>query len=561
MNTTNTIITSGLLAATLAACSASGPSTQDPPTCTAATPRAGATIVVNELMAVNAATVEDETGARSDWAELYNYGDADVSLCGYSMTDDLGKPAKGFLGPDAVIPPGGYLVVWFSGIDDPDLSHHMPFKLARTGALGLADAEGQFVARLTYGRQSTDFSAAREPDGSDRWAIEWHPSPGASNPAGDGAPLPPHDPTAEPETVPAAPDMSERIMGYDVLLEIGLRIEPDQIARLEAEPREYVPGYLLYDGREYGPVGVRLKGQNSFQTIHEKPSFRINIDEYVDHAKFFDMDDLTLNNMDGDFSMMHERLAYMIARQVGPASRANHAVVTVNDKLYGLYTNVEPVKHHMVARWFEDSQGPLFEATDVDFAAQYIDAFEHESGPDDRSKLSALAAALTNPDPDAALAAARAHVDLDGFLAYWAMTAVVGQFDAFPYSNPGDDYFVYVDPVTDKLWFMPWGMDETFYSGSYDVNQVTSRLATTCLASPACYQSFVNRVWSVLAMTEDLDLIAERERVAAQIAAHVSADRRKPYTDAEVSEFQMQLYWFISGRRANLEAMLGPEPQ
>jgi hypothetical protein len=243
--------------------------------------------------------------------------------------------------------------------------------------------------------------------------------------------------------------------------------------------------------------------------------------------------------MDDDFSMMHERLAYLVARQLGPASRANHTVLTVNGQHYGLYTNVEPVKHHMIARWFDDSQGPLFEATDVDFAAQYIDAFEHESGPDDRSALEGLAAALTNPNPDAAISAASAHVDMDGFLDFWAMEAVVAQFDAFPYSNPGDDYFVYVDPATNKIWFIPWGMDETFYSGEYDVGQISSTLAATCMASPSCHQSFVDRVWDVFQMTEAMDLLGERTRVAAQIAPHVAADTRKSYDNAQVDEYHI----------------------
>lgn len=56
----------------------------------------------------------------------------------------------------------------------------------------------------------------------------------------------------------------------------------------------------------------------------------------------------------------------------------------------------------------------------------------------------------------------------------------------------GDDYFVYANPTDNKLHFIPWGMDETFYSGSFNVLQVRSILATTCLASPACKQQIVD---------------------------------------------------------------------
>ena len=97
--------------------------------------------------------------------------------------------------------------------------------------------------------------------------------------------------------------------------------------------------------------------------------------------------------MHSDPSMMHERLAYLVARQAGgiPASRANHALLTVNGQFYGLYTNVETVKKRMLRRWFADDAGPLFEATDVDFVAADIPFFELASGPDDRSLLAGLA--------------------------------------------------------------------------------------------------------------------------------------------------------------------------
>lgn len=515
-------------------------------------------LVINEIMADNALTVQDDTGAYVDWIELYNPTDQTIPLHGYYVTDELAKPRKARLSEGLEIPAGGYLVLWLDGTED-NADGHLCIKLDGDGEqIALARPDGSFIDRVVFGAQATDFSAAREPDGSDAWRIEWHPSPGAANPDGDGAPVGPEDPGAAAEQVPETGDLTERILGYDELPALELLVAPDDVARLLDDPYTYVPGDLVYDGRRYGPVGVRLKGQNSFQPFDQKPSFRINIDEYVEGAKFFGLDDLTLNNMDDDFSMMHERLAYWVARQLGPASRANHLVLTVNGSFYGLYVNVETVKHHMIARWFDDAGGPLFEATDVDFAAPYLDLYELESGPDDRSMLEGLATALAMPSTEAALAAAADYVNMDQFLDFWAMCAVVGQFDSFPFSDPGDDYFVYADPGSGRLWFVPWGMDETFYSSQFPVMQISSVLAQRCTESPACVQQFADHTWAALAITEDLDLAGEIERVAAQIAPHVAADTRKPYDDATVAEYQMQLWWFVTGRRDYLSGMLPP---
>src|SRR6185503_1437004 len=150
-----------------------------------------------------------------------------------------------------------------------------------------------------------------------------------------------------------------------------------------------------------------------------------------------------------------------------------------NGQAYGLYANVETVKKQMMGRWFDDNDGPLFEATDVDFRPADVARYELENGPDDRTLLTGLANALTLSDPDAAIAAAAAFIDMDELLNFWAVLAVIGQFDSFPYSIPGDDYFVYADPTTQRLQVIPWGMDETFKAGDVDVTNFSSVLANT----------------------------------------------------------------------------------
>jgi hypothetical protein len=368
--------------------------------------------------------------------------------------------------------------------------------------------------------------------------------------SGDGEP--PLEPWVDPGT-------SEQFLGFDVIPEVELRIDDDGVASLLREPRVYVEGTIVYEGHEYGPVGVRLKGQNSFQTFDRKPSFRVNVNEYIPDATFYGLKDLTFNNMSSDPSMMHERLAYLVAREAGlPASRCNHLRLTVNGEFYGLYANVETVKPRMLSGFFEDNNGPLFEATDVDFAAQYIDRYELKAGDDDRSGLEALAAALALQPPETALAGAAQVIDIEHFQQYWAMATIIGQYDAFPYSLPGDDYFVYDDPQSGKLWLMPWGMDETFLSAEYPPMQTQSVLAAVCKAVPSCLQGYVDKTWDLLARTEQLGLEAERVRIRDEIMPFVAADTRKPYPMEMVTEMQTQHGYFIRGRREILTNSFPP---
>lgn len=373
---------------------------------------------------------------------------------------------------------------------------------------------------------------------------------------GDDAPpdAPPPEPWVDPGT-------AEELFGPDLITDLELVIAPDDIARLEANPREYVPATINYQGGSFGPVGVRLKGVDSFLPIGQKPSFRVNVNEYIPDATFWGLKDLTFNNMKSDWSMMHDRLAYKVAREAGlVASRANHLVLTVNGQPYGLYSHVETIKERMISNHFDDSEGSLFEATDVDFQPQFVNRYELKAGPDDRSMISGLVNALALPDATQAIAAASAYVDIAHFQRFWAMETVIAQYDAFPYSLPGDDYFLYADPTTGKLWFIPWGMDETFLSAEFDPFRTNSVLAKRCQEAPACRQGYIDQVWQVLGIVEANGWDAERVRLTELLAPHIAADTRKPYSAQQVQEGQTQLRYFIRNRRATLTAMFNPTP-
>jgi hypothetical protein len=518
-------------------------------------------IVINEVMAANVLTVTDEGGRAGDWIELFNPTATDLPLGGYGLTTNLDMPGLAKFPAGVTLHAGEHLVVWIDGgVATGPL--HVKLSLSKQGgAIGLSRPDGTFIDRVTFGAQEVDFSAAREPDGSNLWAIEWHASPGAANPAGSGQPIGLEDATQPPEQIPAAGDLSERILGYDAMPAFALTIGPDQWAALQKDPDTYVPATLTYDGRAYGPIGVHLKGMQSFEPIDGKPSLHLNIDKFADGATFFGLKDITLNNMHSDPSMMHERIAYWVARQVGgvPASRANHAFLTVNGQPYGLYANIETVKKRIVSRWFTNDGGSLFSATDVDFIPADIPYFELVTGPDDRTLLSGVATALASGTPDQQIAAAAQYVNLDQMLRFWAFCAIVGQFDSFPYSNPGDDYFAYADPTTQRLWFMPWGMDETFLSGDLDiVGRMYAPIAKACMASSTCFQAYVNQVWDVLAKVEALDWVAEHDRVVAQIAPLVQMDTRRHYTDDEVAHGQSDMRFFVSERRMHLNTLIPP---
>lgn len=142
------------------------------------------TLVINEIMATNTSTVEDEAGAYPDWIELHNTGAAEIDLAGYYLSDDLANPTRWQFAGGSSIAGGGYLLVWADG-DVDDGADHSSFSLAADGEeLGLfspVSAGLGTVDSITFGAQSADISMARQPDGADNWEADTSPTPGASN--------------------------------------------------------------------------------------------------------------------------------------------------------------------------------------------------------------------------------------------------------------------------------------------------------------------------------------------------------------------------------------------
>lgn len=143
----------------------------------------GTSLVVNEFMASNNLTVNDEYGSAEDWIEIYNNSTEPVNLKGKYLTDNLSSPSKWAL-PDTTLPAGGFALVWAD--DTPSKGKfHAPYKLDKGGEqIGIFDSTAQgFVVldSLTFGQQTTDVSMGRFPDGSGAFQMMNAPTPGAPN--------------------------------------------------------------------------------------------------------------------------------------------------------------------------------------------------------------------------------------------------------------------------------------------------------------------------------------------------------------------------------------------
>ncbi|HTV24512.1 MAG TPA: CotH kinase family protein [Polyangiaceae bacterium] len=312
---------------------------------------------------------------------------------------------------------------------------------------------------------------------------------------------------------------------------------------------DYVSASLTYRDQTITNIGLRIKGEGSFQQLDRKPAFKLKFDEFVPQQSFFGLRRLTLNNAFEDPSFVAERLAYDVFRAAGlPAPRCNNATVYINGTYYGVYVNVEPEDKTFLRRWFANDAGNLYEEGQRDFVPGAEQSFNLETNEalDDRSDLTALIAAIDTAGDDTFLEDIGGHLDTEQFLRFTAAEAAVNQWDMYAYTV----FFVnnlriYSDPTSGKFSFIPWGMDLSMkpyrdsgrpYIHLFDLSRQGDASNTPisaglifrrCLDSAPCRAAYADAARSMLTVYEGLDLEQRALDYYDQIHQQVLLDTRK----------------------------------
>ena len=119
-------------------------------------------------------------------------------------------------------------------------------------------------------------------------------------------------------------------------------------------------GTAFVNGVRYDSVGVRYKGNSSYNARQIKNPLNIKLDYVFDDQEHEGYGTLKLANVSKDPSFVREVLSYEIAREYMPASQANFCKVFVNGTYLGLYTSVQDVDKHFMRTHYYNSDKPFF---------------------------------------------------------------------------------------------------------------------------------------------------------------------------------------------------------
>jgi spore coat protein H len=241
---------------------------------------------------------------------------------------------------------------------------------------------------------------------------------------------------------------------------------------------EYVRAELEFGTNKFKDVGVRYKGNGTFLSSREsvKRSLKLDLNQFVKGQKLAGMSQLNLHNSVRDPSGMNESIAYRLFRDGKvPAPRTAYAKIYVtvpgkHDRRYfGLYNLVEDVGNAFTEEHFAVKKGAILKpVTPNPFSDLGDDWKNYNQTYDPKGELSEEQKrrviefskfVSTASDSDFA-AKLGDYIDLDNFARYMAITAWLTDLDGI--LGPGQNYYLYLHPKTQKFLFIPWDQDQPF---------------------------------------------------------------------------------------------------
>ena len=241
---------------------------------------------------------------------------------------------------------------------------------------------------------------------------------------------------------------------------------------------KYVHADIEFQGEIRKDVAVRYKGNGTFLESRGslKRSLKINLSHFVKGQSLAGVTTLNLQNNVTDPSEMNEVLAYRLYRDAGVASpRTAYARVYVtvpgkHDRQYlGLYSLSENVDKEFIRANFGNAGGALFKPVTPDLFADlggewkgYLQTYDPKTMVPDAqaARVMELCRLFTRANDTEFAAKIASFIDLEQFARYMAVTVWVSDLDGV--LGPGQNFYLHLNPQTDRFTFIPWDQDHSF---------------------------------------------------------------------------------------------------
>jgi len=232
---------------------------------------------------------------------------------------------------------------------------------------------------------------------------------------------------------------------------------------------DYLPASLRFRNDKIDTfiegAGIRLRGNTSRN--HPKKSLKLKFKEFGG-KKFYGYKKFNLKAENNDPTFLREHYTLQTYREAGlAAARSHHAEVYINGEYMGLYLNVEQLDDEFTESRFGNDTGNLYKCLwgssledDGQYADNLIYELKNNESVNDRSKLLNFIKVLNHSSDDSFYTQISRLVDLDNLIRFLAVEIVVGHWDGYSYNK--NNFYIYENPATGKMEFIPYDVDNTF---------------------------------------------------------------------------------------------------
>ncbi len=351
--------------------------------------------------------------------------------------------------------------------------------------------------------------------------------------------------------------------------------------------RTDIPALMVVDGDTFPNVGVHFKGNTSYNAVtnSDKKSFGINMDYLNPDQNIMGYETLNLNNAAEDPSLMREVIyERSISRHI-PAAKGNYVRLFLNGQSWGIYPNVQQINGEFIKEWFFSKDGSRWRAdrpagttgggpgggggwgdgtaglnnlgTDTAQYKKYYDLRSYSKAQpwDDLVKVCQVLNLTPLANLDTAI---QRYLDLDRTLWFLASEIAFSDDDSYVFKGKMD-YYLYWDPETGRMTPLEADANSVMKSNAlnwdpfYNSSKVNYPLLNRLLAVPSIRQRYLAHLRTIIA--EEMDAAkfgALIDETDALISAHVLADTKKIFTNAQYNTEKTALKNWVNSKRTNL---------
>ncbi len=245
---------------------------------------------------------------------------------------------------------------------------------------------------------------------------------------------------------------------------------------------------ITCNNQQWQKVGIRFKGNSSLRSTYqmglEKFSFKLDFDRFeeefpeIKDQRFYGFKQLNLKNNYSDASFMREKLASDLFASFGlvtPKTAFCQVFVDFGEgpQYFGMYTLVEEVDDTVIKTQFEGKTGNLYKPDGLgatfakkSFNSAWMNKKNHKQSNDysDVQQLhEVLNSSLRTQNHKLWKSQLSEIFNVPVFLKWLAANNIIQNWDS--YGTTFHNYYLYHNPVSNKLEWIPWDHNETFQSG------------------------------------------------------------------------------------------------